>query len=99
MTAPEPRTLGASLADPVREASGLVAGAWARGNARTRVALALGAVVAAALLGAFVFGVWHVLFGGVVKGNWRAGGFGLALATVAGVLLAVEAWMMRWLLG
>jgi hypothetical protein len=52
------------------------------------VGLVLGAVVAA-MSGAFLFGVWHVVGGWMIKGNPRAGLFGLALATVTGVLLAV----------
>lgn len=39
-----------------------------------------------------------MLFGGFVKGNWRAGGFGVALAAVAGVLLWIEAAVVRRLL-
>jgi hypothetical protein len=86
------------VASPLRDASGLIAGTWAHGGTRTRVALALAGVVAAALLGAFLFGAWHVLFGGFVRGNWRAGGFGMALATIAGALLVVEATIGRRLL-
>lgn len=39
-----------------------------------------------------------MLFGGFVKGNWRAGGFGVALAAVAGVHLWIEAAVVRRLL-
>jgi hypothetical protein len=45
-------------------------------------------VVAIALAGAFLFGVWHVVVGGVVNGNPRAGTFGFVLAAVSGGLLA-----------
>ena len=82
----------------LRDARDRVAGAWARGGAGARVALALAGVLAAALLGAFLFGLWHVLFGGFVKGNWRAGGFGIALTAIAGGLLAIEAAIARRLL-
>ncbi len=76
---------------PWRDARARVPGAWARAGPGRRVALALAALLAAGLLGAFVFGLWHVLVGGLLKGNWNAGGFGIALASVAGVLLWIEA--------
>jgi hypothetical protein len=69
--------------------------AWADGGPRQRFVISAGLVVAAALSGAFLFGAWHVLFGGFVKGNWRAGGFGVALALVAGTLLWIEAALVR----
>ncbi len=50
--------------------------------------LVVGAVVAA-LSGAMLFGVWHVVGGWMIKGNPRAGLFGVALATVTAALLAV----------
>lgn len=59
--------------------------------------MVLGGALAAALVGAFLFGAWHVLVGGFVKGNWRAGAFGIALAAVASVLLVVEAAIARCL--
>ena len=62
---------------------------------RNEIALALAIAVAAALLGAFLFGLWHVAVGGVLKGNWDGGGFGIALASVAGVLLWIEASVAR----
>jgi hypothetical protein len=83
---------------PWREARRRVAGAWARGRRATRIGLALAGALAAALLGAFVFGLWHVVVGGFLKGNWNAGGFGIALASVAGVLLWIEAAVARRLL-
>lgn len=64
---------------------------WARGGSRRRALVGVGLLAAAVLAGAFLLGAWHVLFGGLVKGNWRAGGFGIALATIAGALLVVEA--------
>jgi membrane protein YdbS with pleckstrin-like domain len=67
-----------------------VRAAWARGGRRERAWLAAGLMLAAVLAGACLFGIWHVLFGGVVKWNWRAGAFGIVLAAVAGVALAVE---------
>jgi hypothetical protein len=58
----------------------------------------IGGAIAAALAGAFLFGAWHVLFGGFVKGNWRAGAFGVALAAISGALLAIAAALARRLL-
>jgi len=49
-----------------------------------RVVLAL---VAVALVGALAFGLWHLVVGGFVNGNPRAGEFGAVLAAVAGALL------------
>ncbi len=83
---------------PWREARRRVGLAWSRGGAMTRVALAAAGVIAAGLLAAFLFGVWHVVVGGFVRGNWNAGGFGFALAGVAGVLLWIEAAIARRLL-
>jgi membrane protease YdiL (CAAX protease family) len=45
--------------------------------------------VAAVLLGALLFGLWHVVVGGIVHGNPRAGTFGVVLSLVAGALLAL----------
>ena len=72
-----------------------MAAAWARGGIASRAVVVLGGALAAALLGAFLFGLWHVVVGGFVKGNWTAGGFGIALASVAGVLLWIEAAVAR----
>jgi hypothetical protein len=69
--------------------------AWRRAGTPGRVGLALASLAALALLGAFVFGLWHVLFGGLVRGNWRAGGFGIALASASGVLLWIDAIVLR----
>ena len=54
-------------------------------------------VVAAAvvLVGAALFGIWHVIVGGMLHGNLRAAVFGFVLATVAGGLLAVVV-RRRW---
>ena len=59
----------------------------------------LAGALGAALIGAFLFGAWHVLFGGIVKGNWRAGAFGVALAGISAGLLAVEAALVRRRIG
>jgi hypothetical protein len=69
--------------------------AWRRAGVPARVGLAIASVVALCLLGAFLFGLWHVLVGGLLKGNWRAGGFGIALASAAGVLLWIDAIVLR----
>jgi hypothetical protein len=60
--------------------------------------VALAGLLAVGLLGAFLFGLWHVVVGGFLKGNWNAAGFGIALASVAGVLLWIEAAVARRLL-
>jgi hypothetical protein len=83
---------------PWREARRRVTLSWARGGPGTRVALAMAGVIAAGLLGAFLFGLWHVVVGGFVMGNWNAGGFGFALAGVTGVLLWIDASIARRLL-
>jgi hypothetical protein len=83
---------------PWREARRRVAAAWSRGNPATRIVLALAVAAAAALLGAFLFGLWHVVVGGFLRGNWNAAGFGFALAGVTGVLLWIEAAIIRRLL-
>ena len=79
----------------VAEIRDLARTAWADGGSRQRVLVGAGLLAAAALAGAFLFGAWHVLFGGFVKGNWRAGGFGVVLAAIAGVLLWIEAAVVR----
>ena len=87
-------TVRASRSD-VRER---LAGAWASGRRGRRAGMVIGGTIAAVLAGAFLFGAWHLLFGGFVKGNWRAGAFGVALAAVSGALLAGEAALARRLL-
>ena len=37
--------------------------------------------------GAFAFGLWHVIVGGIVNGNRRAASFGITLAAVSGGFL------------
>jgi len=78
---------------------GRLRASWSAGSRRRRAAIVLGGTITAALVGAFLFGAWHILYGGFVKGNWRAGGFGLALAAVSGALLGLEAAVAarRWL--
>ncbi len=43
------------------------------------------------LAGATAFGVWHLVVGGLINGNPRAGTFGVVLAVVAGSLLGLVA--------
>ena len=69
--------------------------AWGTARPRGRIAIAGATLVAVALIGAFIFGMWHVAVGGILKGNWTAGGFGLALASVSGVLLWIDAIVLR----
>ena len=83
----------------IRAASGRLAADWADGSRARRIAMILAGALGAALIGAFLFGVWHVLFGGFVKGNWRAGAFGIALAGISAGLLAVGAAVARRVFG
>jgi hypothetical protein len=41
------------------------------------------------LVGATAFGLWHVVVGGLIHGNPRAGAFGAVLALAAGIPLVV----------
>jgi hypothetical protein len=50
------------------------------------------ALVGLALLGATAFGLWHLVVGGLISGNPRAGTFGAELALAAGTPLALGAW-------
>jgi hypothetical protein len=52
--------------------------------------VALGLVLA----GAAAFGLWHLVVGGFINGNPRAGTFGLVLALAAGLPLVAGAWVM-----
>lgn len=52
-------------------------------------------VVGVALAGATAFGLWHLVVGGLINGNPRAGTFGLVLALTAGLLLAGLGWVAR----
>lgn len=54
---------------------------------RSRILAGLGLAVGAVLAGAALFGLWHVVVAGLIRGNPRAGQFGVALTTVAGLLL------------
>lgn len=65
------------------------------GGLRARPGRLLLWVVALALLGATAFGLWHLVVGGVINGNWRAGTFGVVLAIAAGVPLLLGAWIRR----
>ncbi len=95
MPAAEP---GVDYGPPWREARTRISAAWRHGGAGRRIGLSLAVALAAALLGAFVFGLIHLVVGGLVKGNWKAGGFGIALMSVAGVLLWIGAAAARRLL-
>jgi membrane protease YdiL (CAAX protease family) len=55
----------------------------------------VGLIVAAILLGATLFGLWHLVVGGLINGNPRAGTFGLVLALAAGVPLVAGLWIVR----
>ena len=68
---------------------------------RVRAALPAGPVglvllvIGVALAGAVAFGLWHLVVGGLINGNRRAGTFGLVLALSAGLLLLAGAWLVR----
>jgi membrane protease YdiL (CAAX protease family) len=47
----------------------------------------IAAVLVAVLIGATLFGLWHLIVGGLLNGNPRAGTFGFLLAAVAGSFL------------
>jgi hypothetical protein len=81
--------------DLLRHATDGYADAWGRGDGRTRLALALGVALGTFLAGAFLFGAWHIVVGGLVKGNPRAAAFGVGLAAVSGVLLVVLRYVGR----
>ena len=59
---------------------------------RGRVVLA---ILAIALLAAALFGLWHLVVGGLINANPRAGTFGLVLALAAGVPLVAGALIVR----
>jgi hypothetical protein len=65
------------------------------GGLRARPVRLVLSVVALALLGATAFGLWHLVVGGIINGNWRAGTFGVVLAVAAGVPLLLGAWILR----
>lgn len=60
---------------------------WVAASSPERAIGAVAFLVVGFLAGAFLFGVWHVIVGGAIRGNWRAGGFGVVLAAVTGALL------------
>ncbi len=70
-------------------------GAWRRSRPRGRLVLVLAGLLAATLAGAFLFGAWHVVVGGLVKGNPRAAAFGIGLAAVSGIALATVGYVGR----
>jgi hypothetical protein len=53
------------------------------------------ALVGVVLLGATAFGLWHLVVGGLIGGNPRAGTFGAVLALAAGTPLVVGAWWVN----
>ena len=57
-----------------------VTAAWRRSGAGGRVALVALGATGAALAGACLFGLWHVVVGGFLRGNIRAAEFGVGLA-------------------
>ena len=69
--------------------------AGALGGSSPVVVRILVAIVALALVGATAFGLWHLVVGGFINGNPRAGAFGLVLALTAGLTLLVGAWSVR----
>ena len=77
------------------ELRGQVADAWATAGFARRAVILAGGTLTLALAGAFLFGAWHVLIGWLVKGNPRAGAFGVALAAVSAALLWLEARLLR----
>ena len=92
---------GSTIAAVREQAAGIrreIAAAWSTGSGGRRAAILLVGTLTAAIAGAFLFGAWHVVFGGFVKGNWRAGGFGVVLAAFSAALLAGEAALVRRLL-
>ncbi len=86
------------MGERARDARQRITAAWTAAGPAGRAGLASGIVAGALLAGAFLFGAWHVVFGWAVKGNPRAGLFGLVLAFVAGAMLAAGlAAARRWL--
>lgn len=72
--------------------SGTTSGLRALRERPTRILLA---ILAVALAGATAFGLWHLVVGGLINGNPRAGTFGFFLALGAGSLLVIGAWLRR----
>lgn len=65
-----------------------VTAAWRRSGTGGRVVIVAVGTTGAALAGACLFGLWHVVVGGLVRGNVRAAEFGVVLAAVTGIGLA-----------
>ncbi len=84
-------TVRAGPGERVAAAGDRLASTWRRSGPVGRAALLGGGALGAALVGAFVFGAWHVLIGGLVRGNPRAAGFGVVLSAVSLGALAVLA--------
>jgi hypothetical protein len=53
------------------------------------------AIVVLAAGGATLFGLWHVVVGGVLHGNTRAAEFGAILAAASALILAVAVRFVR----
>ena len=70
--------------------SGTTSGLRALRERPARVFLVL---VTIALTGATAFGLWHLVVGGLINGNPRAGTFGLLLTLGAGSPLVIGAWL------
>jgi hypothetical protein len=71
------------------------------GRGRTRPGSATGlqrslvVLVGVALVAATAFGLWHIVVGGLLNGNPRAGTFGLVLALASGAILLAGIWIVR----
>ncbi len=62
---------------------------------RPTVLVAAAVALALALGGAAAFGLWHVVVGGLLHGNVRAGEFGLGLAVLSTALLVGLVFVVR----
>ncbi len=80
---------GRGLVGVVRESTV----AWGRGSPWERAGLGAAGVAGAALLGALLFGVVHIV-GGAFHANPRAVGFGVGLSVATGTLLGGLAWLV-----
>lgn len=73
----------------------MTGGSWSGFDDLRRPLRLVVAIVALALAGAAAFGLWHLVVGGLINGNPRAGTFGLILSLAAGIPLAVAGLVMR----
>ncbi|MGZ6340258.1 MAG: hypothetical protein ACXWMX_00250 [Candidatus Limnocylindrales bacterium] len=80
---------GRGLVGVVRESTV----AWGRGSPWERAGLGAAGVAGAALLGALLFGVVHIV-GGAFHANPRAFGFGVGLSVATSTLLGGLAWLV-----